>query len=169
MLSFTVCWVIPREWRGWKTSRFRPLAEETTHIYIFLSSLQAQSRTWGTGSLFHGPRPCAHCSRTPVPGSGLGGTNTHNLHRLQQQGLVPTASQEPLWSQIRLRGEHGAPLTAPLSSPPPIPCPGAHGQAPGQAGTSGATRNGTSVPIKTHHYVKIHIEIWIDRLDKNGS
>lgn len=51
MLSFTVCWVIPREWRGWKTSRFRPLAEEITHIYIFLSSLQAQSSNVGDRQL----------------------------------------------------------------------------------------------------------------------
>lgn len=51
MLSFTVCWVIPREWRGWKTSRFRPLAEETTHIYNFLSSLQAQSSNMGDRQL----------------------------------------------------------------------------------------------------------------------
>lgn len=170
MLSFTVCWVIPREWRGWKTSRFRPLAEETTHIYIFLSSLQAQSSNVGDRQLVSwSPSPCRllpHASawlrtqgkRAPTTCTGFGSGVRCPRH--------PGSRLRP---QIPLRGEHGAPPTAPPSSPPPIPCPGARGRAPGPAGTSGATRNGTSVPIKTHHYVKIHIEIWIDRLDKNGS
>lgn len=162
MLSFTVCWVIPREWRGWKTSRFRPLAEETTHIYNLLSSLQAQSSNGGQAACFVVPIPVP-----AAPARASARLRTHNLHRLQQQGRVPTASQEPLQSQIPLGGELGAPLTLchPLLLRSPVPVP----QAPGQAGTSGATTNGTSVPIKTHHYVKIHIEIWIDRLDKNGS
>lgn len=170
MLSFTVCWVIPREWRGWKTSRFRPLAEEITHIYIFLSSLQAQSSNVGDRQLVSwSPSLCRlllHASarlrtqgeRAPTTCAGFGSTVWCPRH--------PGSRLRP---QIPLRGGHGAPPTALPSSPPPIPCPSAPGQALGPAGTSGATRNGTSVPIKTHHYVKIHIEIWIDRLDKNGS
>lgn len=170
MLSFTVCWVIPREWRGWKTSRFRPLAEETTHIYnFFLSSLQAQSSNVGDRQLVSwSPSLCRllpHASawlrtqgeRAPTTCSGF------------SSGVRCPQHPGSLWSHKSPSGVSTGLLWPLLSSPPPIPWPGARGQAPGWAGTSGATRNGTSVPIKTHHYVKIHIEIWIDRLDKNGS
>lgn len=169
MLSFTVCWVIPREWRGWKTSRFRPLAEETTHIYIFFKLFTSPIQQHGGQAarfMVPIPVPAAPTRQCPAPHSGA--TSTHNLCQLQQQGLVPTASQS-LCSHKSPSGASTGLLWPLPSSPPLIPCPGARGQAPGQTGTSRATRNGTSVPIKTHHYVKIHIEIWIDRLDKNGS
>lgn len=170
MLSFTVCWVIPREWRGGKQVDSDPWPKKP-HIYIFfLSSLQAQSSNVGNRQLVSwSPSLCRllpHASaRLRAQGKRAPTTCTGSGSGVR----CPRHPRSRLRSQIPLRGEHGAPPTAPPSSPPPIPCPGACGRAPGQAGTSGATRNGTSVPIKTHHYVKIHIEIWIDRLDKNGS
>lgn len=171
MFSFTVCWVIPREQRGRKTSRDSDPRPKKPHIYIFfLSSLQAQSNNAGDGRLV---------SRSPSPHRLPPHTGTRL--RLQDRGggiRAPTAlpgfgiGVRRRWHPKNHRPPRGrargsSDSSAVLSSDSPRP--GARGQTPGQAGTSGATTNGTSVPIKTHHYVKIHIEIWIDRLDKNGS
>lgn len=131
------------------------------HIYILFLKLFTSpvQQCGGWAAHFVVPVPA------PALGSGLEGTSIHSLRRLRHWGPGHTASREPSAatdpSSGRAWGSSGHSVVL-SSSDPPVP-------APGQAGTSGATRNGTSVPIKTHHYAKIHIEIWIDRLDKNGS
>lgn len=127
MLSFTVCWVIPREWRGWKTSRFRPLAEETTHIYIFLSSLQAQSSNVGDRQLvLWSPSLCRL-----LP---------HASARLWAQGKrVPTTFGSGALSTLGAFCGHKSPsgATSGLRDCPAVlsssdPLPGARGKARGR-------------------------------------
>lgn len=91
------------------------------------------------------------------------------------QGRAP-AARDAFGIGSGARGTPGAVCgRGPPAAPGPLhPRPGARRRAPAAGGrplppASGATANGTTVPITTQHWVKIHIEIWIDRLDKNGS
>lgn len=91
MSSFTVCWVIPGERRGWKMSRDSDPWPKKPHIYIlflklFTSPVQQRG---GWAARFVVPVPA------PAPGSGLGGTSIHSLRRLQHWGSGHAASREP--------------------------------------------------------------------------
>lgn len=135
MLSFTVCWVIPREWRGWKTSRFRPLAEETTHIYIFFKLFTSPiQQRGGQAACFVVPIPVPAASACQCPAPDSGETSAHNLCRLRQRGPVPTASREPsaVTNPPQGRARGSSDRSAILSSSDPLsrrpwPSPGAGG------------------------------------------
>lgn len=130
MLSFTVCWVIPRERRGRKTSRDSEPWPKKPHIYIyifFLSSLQAQSSNAGDGQLTSSsPSPRRLPPHASARLRARGKTSARSSRRFRHQGPAPAASREPSAATNPALGASAGllrPLRRPLLLRSPVPAP----------------------------------------------